>query len=336
MVAKTIENIKEFGGVKGFSIGEVLLAPFLDSNEYNKILQSWGQTLSGLEGNEEFEAIQNDNGYLNTSEQIYQNAYNSVSPEFANRSSNTRMLRTKYRLRNYDTKNGSSATYLHYRNLGVLIDRNVNTVDENGKESAPGPIKYKNNTATDVYPSSIYTNQNILSLYPIEDDPDIKKAVEETHENVKKLTIAHATGNMEVYLPFESGSRKIKFNAESNPNETFSNFPIYDMPMLQEDALYVLKFILNDQNLFQKELEFVSGTRVNDIRTWKNTGFCFELKCKDETALTNAVKAVKEYTMWKMNGQTLPLFTYKISDGVCVIAVYAEEKHDTKKEIKEE
>jgi hypothetical protein len=214
----------------------------------------------------------------------------------------------------------------------VLIDRNVSTKDDKGNEIPPEPIKYKNNAATDVVPTSIYTNSNVLSLYPIEDDPDIKKAVENTHPVVKKLTIAHSKGNKEVYIPFESGTSKIKFNVESNPNETFGGYPILDMPMLQEDALYVLKFILNDANLKDKEVEFISGTRINDIRTWKNTGFCFELSCNDTTALSNAVKAVKEYTHWTMNGESHPMFTYKMADNnVCVIAVYPEEAPNTNK-----
>ena len=58
------------------------------------------------------------------------------------------------------------------------------------------------------------------------------------------------------------------------------------------------------------------------IRTWKNTGFCFELKCDDATALTNAVKAVKEYSYWKMNGEAVILYLLsKASDLKYLLSV---------------
>ena len=48
---------------------------------------------------------------------------------------------------------------------------------------------------------------------------------------------------------------------------------------------------LNDENLKNKDVTFMSGARINDTRSWKNTGFAFELQCKDGKAL----EIIKEY-----------------------------------------
>ena len=80
-----------------------------------------------------------------------------------------------------------------------------------------------------------------MDLYPIEDDIDVKKAIAGTHSVVKGFKIAHSTGPITASLPFESGARVIRFIAETNPTSVLSAYPILDMPMIQEDALYVLK-----------------------------------------------------------------------------------------------
>jgi hypothetical protein len=96
------------------------------------------------------------------------------------------------------------------------------------------------------------------------------------------------------------------------------------MPMIQEDALYVLKLILNDQNMSNVKLEFTSGVRVNDIRTWKNTGFVFELHCNDQKQLKKALDNIRTTTTWKKNGVEYPLFAYQQSGEDFVISVYPE------------
>ena len=94
--------------------------------------------------------------------------------------------------------------------------------------------------------------------------------------------------------------------------------------MIQEDAMMVLKYILNDENLKGEKITFMSGARINDTRSWKNTGFAFELHCNDQKALEKAVQSVKEKTYWLDNGKEKPLFNYQMSGEICVITIYPE------------
>ena len=114
------------------------------------------------------------------------------------------------------------------------------------------------------------------------------------------MIIRHSTGNMKVTLPFESGPRIIRYISETNTTsiKELAQYPIMDLPMLQEDALYLLKFILNDSSLKDKTVTFVEGTKVNHQSTWKNTGFWFVLSCDDMEALEDAVKSIKNSVYW--------------------------------------
>mgnify|MGYP003292218592 CR=1 FL=1 len=159
-----------------------------------------------------------------------------------------------------------------------------------------------------------------------------KKCVSLINNNIKEFKIAHSTGPITVSLPFESGARVIRFIAETNPTSKLAGYPILDMPMIQEDALYVLKFLLNDQNLNGTKLEFTSGVRVNDIRTWKNTGYAFELHTNDAAQLIKALEAVKKETSWTMNGIEYPSFAYQQSGNDFVISVYPEVNEPVKSE----
>ena len=286
-----------------------LLNVFLDREAYNQTLLNWSNTLTHLDL--EFDAPNNTQ-----QETIAQEALNSVSKEYGGRSSMTAMLTTKYRIQSFNTNNGTDPTYLKYRNMGVIVGRDVK----------PELIE-----GTNITVSSLYTNKNILSLYPVEDDPDVKKAITGSHSNLKSFDILHSTGNKKDNLNFESGSRIIRYIVEENPNSTYSEFRILDLPMIHEDAMYVLKFIMNDEHLKNKKLSFLSGARVNDSRSWKNTGFAFEIQSNDEEALEKAVKAVKNDTRYNIGNQQVPLFNYKMNGDTCAITVYAEKVEKVKK-----
>ena len=287
--------------------GKILLNIFLNRKEYEATVANWSNTLTTLNGQQP----------ITTVEGVYQEALGTVSKNHSAKLNSYPMIRTKYRLRSFDTQGGSSPTYLKYRILGVSVDKNHQPTVIDG---------------TDIHTSSIYTNKNLLALYPIEDDIDVKKAIAGTHSVVKKLTIAHSTGPVTANIPFESGARVIRFIAEQNPTGSLEAFPILDMPMIQEDALYLLKFILDNDNLQDKKLEFMSGARINDIRTWKNTGFAFELNCNDSQALKATLDALKDEILWTVNGEQRPFFAYQQSDTTFVISVYPEEQENTKEE----
>jgi hypothetical protein len=217
-------------------------------------------------------------------------------------------------LRSFNTNGGKSKTYQKYRNLAITTSKRVEA-DKKGNVPTVGGIQV----------TSIYSNQNVLALCPIEDDSDVKKAVAGSHPVVKNMTISHGLSTVSpLVLPFESGPRSVLYIPVGNSNSTFADFPILDMPMLQEDALYVLKFILNSDFLKDKEINFLSGARLNDIRSWKNTGFAFELQSNDTSALKKAIDSVKKETVWTLDGKQVPIFAYQQTNDVFVITVYPE------------
>ena len=301
IVTKCVEILD----TKALGIGGFLLNIFMNRDEYNATVANWSNTLTTLNGAEPIQTI----------EGVYQNALGEVSSEFSNRSASIPMIKNKFRLRTFNTNNGSDLTYLKYRILGVVTSKEVDTQKV---------IEYRSDSSTNIYETSIFTNKNLLSLFPIEDDIDIKKAIAGTHPVVKEFKIAHSVGAITVNIPFESGARVIRFIAETNSTSKLSAYPILDMPMVQEDALYILKLILNDQSLKGVKLEFTSGVRVNDIRTWKNTGYVFELHTNDSDQLKKALDNVKKNTTWAMNGTEYPMFAYKQDGENFVISVYPE------------
>ena len=305
MIVKCVENVSDWG----WGIGKALLSPFLDHEEYQKTVLNWSNTLKYLETDYDVEDMTQTEG-------IIQNVYSAVSKEFNSRSRNntTQTLRSKYRLTKFDTNGGTDKTYLKYRNLGVSPYKVLDPTLISGTEG----------TDTAIYSSSLFTNKNILSLYPVEDDPEIKEALLKSHSNKVKFSLAHSKGNRKDNLSFESGSRVIRYFIEDNPSSALADYPIMDLPMIQEDAMVVLKYIINDENLKKKDVVFMSGARINDTRSWKNTGFAFELQCKDGKALEKAAKSVKEKTQWLYKGESLPLFNYQMSEDICVFTVYPE------------
>ena len=303
MIVKVVESISDWG----WGLGKYLISPFLEHEEYQKTVLNWSNTLKHLETDFEVEDTTQVEGMI-------QNTYGAVSKEFGARSNATRMLRTKYRVLKFDTNGGKDSTYLKYRNLGVAVDKNIEPTLISGTEGS----------ATAIHSSSLFTNPNILNLYPVEDDPEVKEAILKSHPNKVNFSLAHSKGNKKDNISFESGSRVIRYFVEENPSEQLKDYPVLDLPMIQEDAMVVLKYILNDENLKNKDVVFMSGARINDTRSWKNTGFAFELQCKDSKALEKAVKSVKEKTYWLYNGEEQPMFNYQMTDDICVITIYPE------------
>ena len=91
---------------------------------------------------------------------------------------------------------------------------------------------------------------------------------------------------------------------------------------------YVLKFLLQHEYLKKKKLVFLSGARLNDTKTWKNTGFQFTLQCTDKSALQKAVAHLKSDVCWSIDGKLCPIFNYQMTDDKCVITVYPEAEPD--------
>ena len=265
-------------------------------SEYERLKQKWAQTLPfDGEQAQEYRYYPGDTS-LTTEERaevLRRDLYDTTSKEFSARGSMIQALRTKYRIPN------------------LLVSEEDKLADETYK-------KYNIQEVPSI--NAIATNKLILDLYPIEDDIDIKQAtVKKSHPVVKQLHIAHSVGNAKVQIPFESGNRVIKFIAEQDGEKV-----IYDLPMLQEDALMILKLILNDQALKNKKVSFLSGTRVNDTATWKSTGFAFVIGCDNKGSLETALASVLESTTWLNGDKKQAIFEYKaVEDDNFLVIVYA-------------
>ena len=296
LIYKSVEKIND---AFPFDMGDVLMGMLTreidDGNgntisEYDAVKNKWIQTLPLAESDAEQTETANA-GKEYQKEKILQMLYGSAATEFRTRNQMIAALRTKWRVTSL-TVTKDDPTYKKYHISGV------NTV------------------------KSIATDDKILSLYPIEDELEIKQAViKDSHPVVQQLDIVHSRGNAKVHVPFESGNRVIKFFTENS-----SDSYIYDLPMLQEDALMILKLILNDQALKGKQVSFLSGTRVNDTKAWKSTGFAFVLDCKDRKALKSAIEQIKKDTAMLDKNKT-PIFEYKEpedgSDSGFLIIVHA-------------
>ena len=296
-------------------LGKLLTSAIMDDDEYNNTVVNWSNTFTDMEADPKYKENVKRVG---ATEAMLQELYSSVSLEFSARSAMIQMLRTKYRVNTLETNKGSDPTYKKYENLFVSLNKLSEDEKLKGATDLSGKSKYEI--------TSIYSNKNVLSLYPIEDDPDIKKAVAGTHSVVKRLTIAHSQGNAEVTLPFESGARVIKFFTSDNytKNTKLQGYPIMDLPMVQQDSMYILKLLLNDENLKDKEVTFLSGARINDPNTWKNTGFWFVLGCNDSTAMKKALDSIKDDTAWYKNEENIDTFTYKQNGEKFLINIYPE------------
>jgi hypothetical protein len=289
LLGKVIDNISDWP----LGSGEIIKDFFIESGEYERLKEKWSITLP-LEGGEPIEYHNAQN--LTEEEKIEymkQDFYGSVNLEWRSKNQLIQALRTPYR---------------------------INTLKVS-KEDKIADTMYKR-YHIDGIPSTkeLAKDKRVLALYPIEDDIDIKQAViEGSHPIVKMLDIAHSVGNTKTNMNFESGKRVIKhFTVRGNENAT-----VYDLPMIQEDALMILKLILNEQSLKNKRVKFISGARINDVKTWKSTGFAFVIGGEDNGAVELAIQAVQKSTTWLNGNKDQNIFEYKaVSDGFLII-VYA-------------
>lgn len=165
---------------------------------------------------------------------------------------------------------------------------------------------YKAYEINGITASNIATNERVQKLYYINRDDDIWRAIID-----EKLIVSHSKKYTNlVTIPFESGSEKVPVYYESG---------IFDTPLLQEDALFVLKSLVTNKSI-DKTIVFKSGTRFNDISyTWKTTGFSFVIEYKGSNKkMKEVLENLREDT--KLGGQYL--FKYAESDGKFNISIY--------------
>lgn len=241
------------------------------------------QTINRYKANLEITEEKEDQ---DTEESKLQDVYNTVSNELTSRMKTAHALKTRARIQSFDTKNESSQTYKTYRNRNVKL-------------------------------SELTANSNIRKLIPIDNDTDIRSAILDKSPAGVKMALAHDDGGGQITIPFDSGSRTLKFIAQND---------VYDLPILQEDCIYVLNRVINQTNLKGKTVHFISGTRINDKRSWKNTGFAFVLECKSSSSLNRALDEIHNETSITIGGKKQNLFEYKMDGDKAMVTVYAPEK----------
>ena len=167
---------------------------------------------------------------------------------------------------------------------------------------------------------NIATNERVQKLYYINRDDDIWRAIVD-----ERLVVSHSKGYTNlVTIPFESGSEKVPVYYENG---------IFDTPLLQEDALFVLKSLVTNKSLEKGKIYFKSGARFNDINyTWKTTGFLFLIEYKgSNNTMKKVLDELREDT--KLGGQYL--FKYAQAGDKFTISVYPPMQNTKKKEEEE-
>ena len=123
----------------------------------------------------------------------------------------------------------------------------------------------------------------ILRLNTLIKDPNIKEAVLSG-----KFVIAHnQKSNGVINIPFESGSQAVAFKEEKG---------IIDLPLVQDELIWLLNNLLKEKSLKDKEIHFKSGVRVNDEKgTWRSTGFSMVLEIKGFNSGSTLKAALDKY-----------------------------------------
>lgn len=228
--------------------------------------------------------ILEDDSLKPSSEEFNQELYNTLSNELTSRMKTVHSLKTRARLRKFVKNDAATRSYKTYKITGVKL-------------------------------SELSDNTELKKMIHIRDDMEILKALTTESSAGVKMSLAHDEGNGQVTIKFENGPQTVQFIAKDN---------IYDLPVLREECVYIINRILNQHELKKQVIHFMSGTRVNHIKTWKNTGYSFTIKCDNAKKLVKAIENVKEDTKWEIsNEDTQYLFDYKETDGTVVITAYA-------------
>ena len=287
----------------------------LTDENYEICTNKW---INNLGLSESVDIIQNGTSVNRNREAFIQNILSTYSGELNSRDLALATLKTKVRIKKFNTSERTSATYMNYQ-IGGVHDKEL------WKQE-----KYKDDeTVKKVNQEDLGKNERIKLLYPVEDEPDIKMAVySDVHPVIKQFKFAHSASPLTFDLIMEGQNTEIRYLALSNG--------IYDLPMLQEDAVLLIKMIINDETLKDKTVTLASGTQVNSTSSWKSTGFAFSLSCDDMKALEAVSKNLKEDSNWVVDGESMQqnIFDYKVSDSTIQYTVYAEDsiKHTFKTE----
>lgn len=287
----------------------------LTDENYQICTNKWINNLGLSDSND---VIQNGASNNRNREAFIQNITSLVSEEFSSRDLALATLKTKIRIKKFNTSDRTDQTYMNYQ-IGGIWD----------KELWNKPEYKEDKSVLYVEQEELSKNERIKMLYPVEDDPDVKMAIyADVHPVIKQFKFAHSTSALTFDLLMEGENTEIRYLALNGKRK------IFDLPMLQEDALMLIKLIINDETLKNKTITFMSGTQVNSTSSWKSTGFAFSLSCDSMKALESVTKQLKEESNWIIDGKNVQqkIFDYKVTDNTIQYTIYAEDS--TKRTLK--
>lgn len=287
------------------ALGTVTNFLFCDEN-YDAVQNQWITNL----GLEETNDIMKSGDYSPANmEKFTQALVGSFAMEYSARSAALAAMRTKPRITSFNTSDRTSEVYLKYQ-IGGLHDKTDEQINKLGVDKKMAALVTLND---------LPIHERIKELIPIEDDAELKLALTSgEHPVIKQFKIQHSypsDSSDKFELKMEHENTIIKYMQSSSGDAI-----IFDLPMIREDALTILKLIINSENMQGKTVTFLSGTLVNSTASWKSTGFAFSLMCDDMKALEGATKEVKKDKGWAFGNE---LFAYKNTGKSIQYTIYA-------------
>ena len=151
-----------------------------------------------------------------------------------------------------------------------------------------------------ILPTTIPYNKIVMDMRYIVNDPVVAKAMSDG-----RFKIAHTKkSDYAMNIAFETGIQTVPVKASNN---------IIDMPIVREELLTILNYLLTHENLKDGTLTFKSGLRINDKTSWKSTGYQMILETNRKEALETILKEYKTSTDIVKGGDGM--FKYSIKDG---------------------
>ena len=194
-----------------------------------------------------------------------------------------------------------------YKNISAVYAAN-NQYAYSLATKARIPVTDKSSKALELYnyyritgqtPLTLANNEKIKTLYPL-NNYEIVVATQNG-----KFSTAHAEKpSYIITIPFESGNVDVPIKI---------NDSIIDMPLLQEEANYIIAKLVSDERVAnsKSKIQLKSGTRVNDTNGWKSTGYRFLLEVSGPIKnVEETLKDLKEEL--ETIDKTMAVFDYNI------------------------
>lgn len=156
-----------------------------------------------------------------------------------------------------------------------------------------------------ILPPAIPYNKTVIDMRYIINDPVVAKAMSDG-----RFKVAHSKkSDYAMNIAFETGVQTVPVKVSDN---------IIDMPLVREELLVILNYLLTHESLKDDTLTFTSGLRVNDKSSWKSTGYQMILKTNRQETLETVLKEYKESTEIIKDGDGMFKYTIKKSKATII------------------